>query len=358
MNKILSKVIFLVSSLLIWGALFAELPVYPVNFFSHPIKDIRGDDIFIASRTNSKSNNESANGYSTTSLFDLGGFVFLDKTNASHCKVYLILYDSLNASYHIIDTTDVDDKSGFYLFTDLNPAKYFLKAALDTFSPVYHNYLPTYFGNDFFWQHAQVIDLKSNGYLYDISMTLRDTAKGNGNISGMVVKNTNPIECIQMVLVTDQGKPVNYCYTLNDGKFSFPNLPYNTYRIYTELLGIRTYSGKIVLNVNHPNYQHIIIELASGVNENPVLSSITAINPRPNPFRNEITIAFFLPEPMDYNIQLFDLTGRQLQNYTTVGHKGENEITLYLNEYDSGIYLIKMLMNGYVPANFKIIKTF
>jgi hypothetical protein len=65
----------------------------------------------------------------------------------------------------------------------------------------------------------------------------------------------------------------------------------------------------------------------------------------PNPASGEVTIRFNAPESMQAQIVLLDVAGRQMDIfYENITHIGNNFVTLKVDDYQKGIYFVKLQM--------------
>ncbi len=63
----------------------------------------------------------------------------------------------------------------------------------------------------------------------------------------------------------------------------------------------------------------------------------------PNPVKNMTTIQFDMIEASNYNIQIFDLSGRLIQSNSGVAFSGANKVQLNLSNLVQGSYIIKLI---------------
>ncbi|MCW3102145.1 MAG: hypothetical protein JWO09_585 [Bacteroidetes bacterium] len=91
-----------------------------------------------------------------------------------------------------------------------------------------------------------------------------------------------------------------------------------------------------------------------GVHENELADNM--LNVYPNPFSNNMTVAYYLPEGGKLKIELLNLVGERIQ-LITEGEKsyGEYENVISTETLASGIYLVKMSLNDHVAYK-KVVK--
>ena len=107
---------------------------------------------------------------------------------ADMATVFLIVYDSITNIIDTVATTTITPvDSGWYCFDSVAPGNYLVKAALDPASAVYSDFLPTYHGDDPFWNNAINIMMPTTvGTFYDINMVMGVNPGGPGFVSGSV----------------------------------------------------------------------------------------------------------------------------------------------------------------------------
>ena len=73
----------------------------------------------------------------------------------------------------------------------------------------------------------------------------------------------------------------------------------------------------------------------------------------PNPATDNINISFYLEDRSDIKIEFFNLSGKLISGYTLLNRNtGENHFQFNLDEYEQGVYLIKVTTN----RNTKLLK--
>lgn len=109
--------------------------------------------------------------------------------------------------------------------------------------------------------------------------------------------------------------------------------------------------------LNTSQSSNVIEVLGVRIKDPAVCSSQFAVRAYPNPFSNQTTIEFYLPEDAQVALKLYDLTGREVRSLIT-GHleKGENRFILNADELKSGIYILRLTANCELQtANCKLV---
>ena len=67
----------------------------------------------------------------------------------------------------------------------------------------------------------------------------------------------------------------------------------------------------------------------------------------PNPFNGSTTIRYWLAEPADIGLEIFDLAGRKIEAFSiSHGNAGEYSFTWNAGNAPSGVYFYKIAGNG------------
>ena len=70
--------------------------------------------------------------------------------------------------------------------------------------------------------------------------------------------------------------------------------------------------------------------------------------PYPNPFNNEVTIAYNIPQPTRVSIQIHDLAGRQIMELVNKYHEAGSFSTVWDGDTaTSGLYIVTMKSSGF-----------
>jgi PKD repeat protein len=272
----------------------------------------------------------------------ISGYVFAGGLKASRGKV--MLYEQQDSAgkevYHLAYTTNIIDSNGYYHFGSVDSGRYLIKAVLDSNSQFYGNYFPTYSGDVIFWKKADLIDIVSNLYGYDIHLVRGYKVAGSGGISGKTVANGNPVSLVQVMLTDLLNNPVIYDFSGNDGSFSLQDISYGSYLLYTEITGITTYPMKFVIDELHTRYENFYLETITqtGIDEHNqgglIFGSIY-----PNPFEGNGTLNIYSYDNHTIEIVLYDISGKNIYLQTAKLLSGDNIINLQTAMFEPGIYI-------------------
>lgn len=211
-----------------------------------------------------------------SSSFQLHGLVSLGSTaNNGLAKVYLIraaynptLMDTVLTAIDSI-TTAATGGSFSKTYASIPSGQLLLKAALLPSHPSYANFLPTYFGWSLNWSGATPLtnyNFSPSGTTV-VNMIPGTNPGGPGFIGGSVLLGANkttavgdPLNNRLLLLTTASGTAVAYTYSDGNGKFSFPNLAYGTYKIFGDALGLTNPPLTVTISAATPTVGNIVFE--------------------------------------------------------------------------------------------------
>lgn len=254
-------------------------------------------------------------------IFEGGGYIVGSVTDSVGLPiegVYVYLADS--------SKTDSTDNQGGYLLRNIPPGSYDV-----TF---YH---PDYFDTT----------------ISDISVTMYDSTyldvemryRGSGYISGTVIDSSQT--ALEGVVVTIVNSPISDI-TDNEGNYILRNAP----------VGIQDVSFV------HPAYEDTVINGINVIRDDTTFLDIILIYQRidpenqpdkigrlknyPNPFNNWTTLEFYLTEPADVVVEIFDVLGRKIKQFARIrGSAGYNQVVWNgtnddNNVVSSGVYYYRI----------------
>ncbi|TAE54587.1 MAG: PKD domain-containing protein [Bacteroidetes bacterium] len=290
----------------------------------------------------------------------ISGLVHTDSLSLFEGYVYLIQHDSLAGTLTVVDS--VYSQTGYYIFFGVDPGTYLVKAALLPNSSTYADFLPTYFGDELFWNNATSIVMTSTDlFLPPINLIPGINPGGPGFIGGLISQGANKDEGDPMgnvsVIVThhSSGAGASYTYSHNDGSYSISNLNYGTYYVQVEMPGRYSIPTTVVIAPGQENHSDLNFEVSStsayavtGIDE---LASGRISSLYPNPTRDFAELVMEMERSDDLNVRISNLTGQTLfENQVSVG-AGEQRISLDLSQLPQGMYLLDVRgSNGRLTA--------
>ncbi len=147
---------------------------------------------------------------------------------------------------------------------------------------------------------------------------------------------------------------------LAHGTYTFSNLPYGDYFILVDIPGLDTNNTyHINLSSTTPSISglNFIIDsmyinpVGTSVNiishSNSVLNNIISLSP--NPAVNQTQIKYELVNASNISIDLYDMVGRKMKSIVekTFQDKNKYQHSISLDEFNSGIYFIKIKINDH-----------
>jgi PKD repeat protein len=293
-----------------------------------------------------------------SSLFCISGKVFQGTPNspAFPASVYLIYNDTALGTLTAIRFTTTNAQGG-YEFCNVPQGRYLVKAALTPNSPVYANYVPTYYGNSLFWNYATQVLLTQNAQQIDIWLIAGNNQGGPGFVGGYVSQGANKmspgdmLKDVQVMLLDIFDNPVQYIFSDEEGRWTFDNVAYGTYQVYAEVPGKETIPYIVTIGDEQPSVDDIMLY----VETEQVISSIsevqniftTGISVFPNPFSSKINVETDLKQDANITFSITDVAGKVVVQETTTIIAGTNIHTINLLDYTAGIYLLKIEHEGF-----------
>lgn len=195
-------------------------------------------------------------------------------TNGINAYVYLIEYDAATGilSSPLSAPTTVNG-SGHAQFQDVPPGQYLVKAAVIPGTVGYTENLPTYYGDVLLWSDATYLNVPLTGWSTAVIHLIQgDNPGGPGFIGGFVSEGANltghnteaefsgegdPISGASIILTLPDGTAVAHATTNAAGEYSFPSLPYGTYVVTINIIGIDPVSTTVTLSPAQPGFSGI-----------------------------------------------------------------------------------------------------
>lgn len=293
----------------------------------------------------------------------IDGMVYAGNNLADFGFAYLIKYDQGSNSLNLVALAAVNN--GYYMFQNVEPGQYLIKAALDYNSAFYANYLPTYFGSHLYWADAQPVMVSgSTNNNYVISLIFGNNPGGPGFVAGNVDDGANrlsedamnPVAMADIILLDDNNVPQMWTKASYNGSYSLSNIAYGTYRMFADVPGMICIPIEFTISPDFPNLE-IDIVLGEGLtfiirNEQEV--KVGLLYPNPASEMSMVNISNFTNQQL--MIQLYDIQGRMMKQ-VSVGNAAEQLISIPLSDLSSGIYQMLILHNGTAIANRKLVVT-
>lgn len=272
---------------------------------------------------------------------------------ADHGRIYLIVHDTAQKTLTAADSFTFNS-AGVHRFKNVTPGKYLVKAALTKKSAYYQNYLPAYHDSSLKWNKGTKINVSSNStsVAAPIHLIKGNNPGGPGFISGKTSQGANkkagsgkPVTGAFVMLLDMNDDPLMYTYTDKEGYFEFTNIPYGTYKVYTEIAGKETFPSIVELSEDNKSVKDIRIKVSERTIREEETSGISTsfrekgIRIYPNPSSGILNIEYNNAEAGKLDLQIFDQSGK-LMNTTHLDTSKEHH-KIDLGDYPNGIYFIK-----------------
>ncbi|MFA5417595.1 MAG: T9SS type A sorting domain-containing protein [Bacteroidales bacterium] len=294
-----------------------------------------------------------------------GGHVFSEEMPIDFGFAYLYLKDSVNHFYPI-DTVRIDTL-GYYYFYQIPAGDYVVKSELSKYSVYAGTLLPTYYGDQLFWQEASPIHLDNTSWEYDIRLKPMDEyMPGKGYIEGHIEYDNLPKGTVDTrpavganVFLMDENSRMLMCSNANDtGVFLFGNIETTTYWVYPEITGVLADMIKVELSGETPNVTNIHItvveDVASGIHDE-LVSGFGQEFIFPNPASDAITLQFNTKINQTLDIRLYSTQGKLVKSYFPMAYSA-NSVNLDVSDVETGMYLLQY-HDGKTSKNHRIVVT-
>jgi hypothetical protein len=289
-------------------------------------------------------------GNSATGLF-IAGEVNAGANVPDNGKVKLYTIDTLSNSVSLVAEYTLSN-SGNYMFNGLEAGIYLIKAGLTQGSAWYGDYVPTYFGSQFYWFDAEPVYLTQSGENYDIALIYAGNGGGPGSVGGNIddgpfrlmdpesagVANANPVAGADVIVTDLNGNPQRWMDADDNGNFNITNLAYGTYRLLADEPGMTCVPIEFTIS---PDFPSVYIELVMGdeLTGTETLNSTVQIgNVYPNPTANQAQIKINGTHKEAITLDVLGLDGRLYQS-EIISAQNQN---IGLEQLPSGIYQLRV----------------
>jgi hypothetical protein len=282
----------------------------------------------------------------------LGGQVFAGNYNADLGSARLFLLDPVSMAVELIQTATLD--SGSYLFTGLESGTYLIKAGLNENSEYYGNYVPTYFGSQYYWFDAQPVYLTENGFDYHISLIWAGNNGGPGwvngdiddgpyRIGGAAGASSAALVSNADVIVSDlSGNPQRFTISDVNGEFMIADLAFGTYRLMADVAGMVCIPVEFTISENTPNVSISLVmgDEITGLAETQETSLPVVY---PNPAVEQFNIRLNLKQKETLNITITTTAGQLIRTESRTLSAGTQTLGVPVSDIANGIYFIRLL---------------
>lgn len=303
--------------------------------------------------------------YSTdVEYYHMGGHAFSEYFPIDKGFAYLYQLDSVN-NYLPVDTVTFDTL-GYYYFYHVPEGEYVVKIEPRRESQYYGVLLPTYYGDEFFWQDAQLITLNSTSWEYDIKLDIASNiSMGNGKIAGNVKfinasKNSgldDVAEGVQIYLFDKSNNLLTYRYSSSRGLFDFADLVLDGYYIYPEVTGVTSEKEFVQLTPLSPEISNIEISIdvnnVSAIIPGTVITANLISDPYPNPASDKISVSIDENITGEVFLEIYSISGQKL---TDIEYDSNvNNIEIPVSSFKNGTYIVRAYNNSISTAHMFVV---
>lgn len=278
----------------------------------------------------------------------INGMVMQNNAPALTGIAYLIEHDSVAGTLTLVDSTFIGGSA--YQFQNVQPGTYLVKAALLPGTPGYSSYMPTYLGDELFWDDA--ISTVVTGFPVvnpDLNLVAGNNPGGPGFIGGLVAQGANkqgdPMHNVSILLLGENYEAITHTTTHTDGTFDLPNLAYGTYHVFVEMLGRYAEAYTVTLSPDNPSVTDIEFEVTdnavtvTGLDLPQVAADLKVF---PNPTEGDLTLTWTQTESRSARLRLLNAMGQTVQRRDLGMVSGPVEANLSLSTLPAGIYLLQV----------------
>ncbi len=292
----------------------------------------------------------------TCSYFNLGGLLFtgqfpINNPQPTGDTGVAYLYRAHNQWTAPVDTAYFT-YLGYYTFLNVLEGTYIIKAGLKEGSAHYHEFLPSYNGDQVKWQMTTSFMLDKNIYDNSIHMvSATDSLSGQAILKGTVVymSDNSKLNHAEVLLYNDNLLPVRATHTNDEGFFEFPELPYGTYNLYPEVTGKYARILQVTVDSLHHVADGLQLEVfnydVTGISQGQDKNDITIGKIYPNPVSEDFQFRVQSPDILTIHAEILTVTGKRLFMKTIGPLQGKIIITLPFRNVPFGMYFL-VVKNG------------
>ena len=299
-------------------------------------------------------------------LYNLGGTVLADGQPIDEGFAYLYQMDG----DQIVDVfACFISEFGYYDFYQLEEGYYILKVELSPNSPLYNQYIPTYYGDVPNWVNASVIHLQANTWNADVNMIpISSASPGSGLIAGQIIKEITykdefgPVADIEVLLLDEDDTVLEFAFTDLNGYFGFNEINFGTYKVMVEVMGKYSNPAFITLDDENPSVENLNFvitgdNISLSIDENLPEYIFDISNVYPNPVVNQALINYNLTKTASVQVTVINMMGQVIFEQNNQSNQGYNIFKINTREMEIGVYFVQLNFNNSYITIRKFVKT-
>ncbi len=292
-----------------------------------------------------------------------GGQVFAGQFPIDLGMSYLYEYEDVSLT--LIDSAIIDTL-GYYIFYNVTDGDYIVRVCLDEYSEYFNDYNCTYYGDELFWQDADIINIADTGWNYDIDLIpYRAIETGTSSISGRAIfvdtlsHNETIAKDVEIYLSDNENNAISCVYTDNFGKFMFSQLPQGIFSVCAEVPGAKSNPETIMIDQDDMHISDIVVNIITGkslgIGEESDFVKLEG-SVYPNPCLLDAKISLQIKKPTTVSIQIFNQLGQEIISKHLQLNNGTRTIPLNVRYIDKGVYFIRINTTDNFAYTEKLIK--
>lgn len=281
-------------------------------------------------------------------LYNFGGHAFVEGLPLTYCRAQLF---SAEDPFTVIDEVSFDTL-GYYYFYRKPAGNYFVKVGPGDDDPYFNKYTFTYYPTGYYWEEAEIIDLKETNWEYDIELLELESNSeiGSGKLAGTIYfdEDKGYAEGVNVLLFDENMTPLSHLMTNENGQFDFSELPVGHYMLFPRITGFLSELIHISITDHSLEHNDIQITIKNGMISSYVNEDLIAENSFlcfPNPSSTFVNIQFETKGYQEIQTRVLDLSGRLVFESTS------ERTSFYSNrietaDWQNGYYFIEVIVNG------------
>jgi hypothetical protein len=220
------------------------------------------------------------------------------------------------------------------------------------------DFIPTYFPNKINWEQANFIIPNGGSMVVDIYTEYRGEAPiiptfNSYTVTGKVTRSDLDEVSRATVIVMQDGNAFTCGITDEDGNFTV-NVPPGEFDVYVDKLGYVSDTKSISAAGSNDAPINIDFSIRKPGEDN--FKNTTPVNFKlsqnyPNPFNPATTINFDIPVNGDVTLQVFDLSGREIDVLVNEFRtEGTYSVNFNGESYSSGVYFYRLTVNNFTDT--------
>ncbi len=244
-------------------------------------------------------------------------------------------------------TVITNSKGEFNLKNIQSPGDYYLQGFSQYYIPGYFNHMNNH---EAFWQNADSVSIAGLEEGKNIYLD-RDSSYGGGMASGYFEEDNSVEDSLDDALIyavsVTNNKIYNYNFSQLSGKFALPDLPFGTYKLVADKIGLNNaVSEDFVISSTQDTVNNIVLMFipTSVKGESKIINEFELFQNYPNPFNPTTIIKYSVPNvAADFSqritLKVYDVLGKEIVTLINAKQKpGNYTIIFNASKLSSGIY--------------------